>query len=99
MPVIHGFDYLVQWLSVIGPVMPDSAGISPLNYQEIQSWQSQSGVELTPWEVETIRMLSCEYVSCIKQFSGEKVPCPDFDISKLDKRQLAKQIQSVMRGG
>jgi hypothetical protein len=98
MPTLHGFDYIVEWLSVIGPVMPDSSGIYPLNYQEIESWQRQTGTELTPWEVETLRRLSCEYVNYIKTYSGEKVPCPDFDLSKLDKKQLARQIQLVMRG-
>jgi len=99
MPDLFGFDHIIQWLSAVGPVMPDSSGISPVTYQEIESWQRQTGVELTPWEAETIRMLSCEYVAGIQRYSGQKVACPDFDLKRLDKRQLAKQIQAVMRGG
>lgn len=98
MPDLKGFDYIVEWLSAVGPVMPDSSGISPVSYQEIESFQRQSGAAFTAWEVQTIRQLSCEYVAGIKRYSGEKVACPDFDVSRLDKRQLAKQIQSVMRG-
>jgi hypothetical protein len=98
MPDLIGFDHVIQWLSVVGPVMPVADGIAPVTYQEIESWQRQSGVELTPWEVETLRRLSCEYVTGVQTYKGEKVACPDFDLSKLDKMKLSKQIQSAMRG-
>jgi hypothetical protein len=99
MPSLYGYDYLVQWLSSVGPVVAHSDGMSALTYQEMDCWQRNTGIELTPWEAETLRMMSCEYLAGIKRYSGEKLPCPDFDMNKLDKRELAKQIQAVMRGG
>ncbi len=37
-------------------------GVTPVDFQEINAWQSSCGVSLSPWELETLRMLSDAYV-------------------------------------
>lgn len=56
IPVIDGL-YLVDYLNDIGPVMSDGA----ITWQEIESWQEQTGFELQPWERRLLRRLSIDY--------------------------------------
>ncbi len=34
---------------------PSMGGISPISQQEIQAWQHNHGIRLTPWELEVIQ--------------------------------------------
>lgn len=43
---------------------------------EIESYLSLSGLELTMWEIKTIRLLSSIYVNGLHEFSDEKTPPP-----------------------
>lgn len=60
-PVEHG-KYLLKYLHKVGPSMGTGMGAIPLTFGELQAWQQQTGLDLQPWEVETLRRLSSDYV-------------------------------------
>lgn len=62
--------HLIEYLFEIGP----SKGGEILPHSEIESWQSNTGIDLSAWEARTIRVLSSEY---LKQQQTSKAPdCP-----------------------
>lgn len=87
MPPLDGGGHLIGYLWEIGPTMPGAAGSVPLSHSEIRAFQDNIGFELQPWEIRTIRSLSCDYVSELhrgedpdaKPPYGELVRAPDLD--------------------
>lgn len=71
-PPVHVGDHLVGYLFRVGPL----AGGETLTFTEIGSWASQTGVILTPWEVETLRALSGAYGSELHLAKDAKRPAP-----------------------
>lgn len=62
-PLPDGGRYLLDYLLEVGPATGTGMGAVPVSYQELQAWQEQTGLALWPWEVQTLRRLSREYVS------------------------------------
>jgi hypothetical protein len=54
---------LIAWLLEVGPAMPGGASLAPLTHTEIRSWQLNTGLHLTAWEVRTLRELSQAYLT------------------------------------
>ena len=63
LPKIRRGSYLIEYLLEIGPALSTGHGVAPISYQDIQAFQNVSGLTLSPWEAETLRMLSREYVN------------------------------------
>ncbi|MDH1700272.1 hypothetical protein [Comamonas terrigena] len=61
LPELEGECYLLDVLFDVGPCMPSGMGPLPLGYEQLQAWQRQMGVELTPWEARTVQRLSRAY--------------------------------------
>lgn len=45
-------------------------------WSEIESYLNLSGLELTMWEIKTIRFLSTVYVNGLHEFADEETPPP-----------------------
>lgn len=62
MPPLDGGGYLVNLMLEIGPTKIAGMG-SAIGLEEIDiaAWQSNSGIQLSPWESQTIRRLSQVY--------------------------------------
>lgn len=56
--------YLVEYLFEIGPV---HSGPSPITYQDIESFQNITGIDLDNWEIQTLRRLSVEYAGQLNE--------------------------------
>jgi len=57
-------NYLVKILyEDLGACTVTGNGLAPLSWQEIESWQRQVGIELTPFEINTLKKASEAYVS------------------------------------
>ncbi len=65
--------WLVDLAQNIGLVHGEGA-VTP--WTEIESYLTLSELELTMWEIKTIRFLSTVYVNGLHEFSDEKTPPP-----------------------
>jgi len=73
MPEVDA-EYLLAYLFEIGPTVAAGMGAGPISHEELRAWQANTGIELEPWEVRTLRTLSKDYlIQCAK---SEKRDCP-----------------------
>ena len=71
-------------------------GLVAIEYTDLDAWQRVSGVELTPWEAETIRRMSREFVS--QSHDSHKVECPSPWLAKLPRKQeVAEAMKNALR--
>lgn len=71
---------------------------SPLSFQEIRTWCDFTGVELTPWEAETLRVLSEAYV--VQLNNSRDVNCePPHDARSLEemRERTHNQFQRLFK--
>lgn len=61
MPPLEWGEYLIGWLFEVGPTVFTGMGAGPVPPPNIESWQRQSGLTLSPWEFKTLLRLSAEY--------------------------------------
>ncbi len=93
LPKASGYDYVVDTLCSAGIAMP---GPVPLSYMEIRAWSELAGVELTPWEAETIRYMSDCYVGQLGK-SRDPGALPPHDERSMEqvRRQSSSQFQRL----
>lgn len=99
MPALDVPDYLLGYLWDVGPVMSGGMGPVQISHSEIQSWQYNTGIELHPWETQTLRRLSGEYLSELRK--AEKPDCPSpwspIDMSESNRLAVSRKVQNAMR--
>ena len=61
MPPLNEGGYLVNYLFELGPAVATMGGQGPITDLDLQAWQRNQGIDLTPWECRTIRTLSKDY--------------------------------------
>lgn len=71
-PEIEGFDYLLEILFSIGPFR----GELPLEEANFEAWERRRGIELEPWEAETVIELSKAYMSEMYAAKELSALCP-----------------------
>lgn len=88
--------YILGYLFDIGPVI---SGPSPITSQELLAWQSNTGIDLQPWESELLRRLSREYLA--EHHKAEKPDCPapwqPADHSQETRDAISKKVKNSMR--
>lgn len=70
MPEIEYGGHILDYLRELGTLK----GGEPLPFSEIESWSRMTGVELTSWEVSTIRKMSEAY--CGQANISTDIKCP-----------------------
>lgn len=91
--------YMVDYLFSAGPVMSSPMGGTPLSHQEIWAWQQNMSIDLCPWEVNSLREMSRQYLSELLQSDKHDSPPPW--IPEIDKEYgeiVAKRVKDVLRG-
>lgn len=73
-PELSGGAYLVEHLWDVGPVLSGGMGAVPLTHEELRAWQSNTGIELQPWEARLLKNLSQDYLA--ESHRAEKSDCP-----------------------
>ena len=68
--------HLIEYLMEVGPTMPSGLGAAPLTHTEIRAWQADMGIELTPWEAQTLRRLSRVYIGQYQRSEAPDCPAP-----------------------
>jgi hypothetical protein len=76
MPPVEGSQYLLAYLYEIGPSMAGGMGEAPLTHEELAAWQRNTGIQLTPWEARTLRMLSMAYIGSVQEAADIDCKCP-----------------------
>lgn len=84
--------YLVGYLWEVGPVIDGGMGSFPVQETDLAAWQSNTGIELEPWESRLLRRLSREYLVQLQQ--AEKPDCLPPWLSGLPLAERRKAVAS-----
>lgn len=77
MPPVDAEDlYMIKLLNEIGPASSNGMGISAITYQEIDSWNKLTGVDIESWQCTLLQNLSRAYASAHQEYSGNICPAP-----------------------
>lgn len=91
--------YMVEHLFSAGPTLPSAMGATPLTHQEIWAWQQNMNIELCPWEVNSLREMSRQYLFELLQSDKHDSPPPWVpEIDRVQGEAIAKRVQNVLRG-
>lgn len=99
LPPLQAGEHIIGHLFDAGPVLHTGMGPVPLSWSELATWQGVTGVELTPWEVQTVRRLSAEYISTQQAAEDPSMPPPYAVAPTSDQRaRVAANLSSVLGG-
>ena len=88
-PALSSYErWLVDLAQNIGLSSGEGA-VTP--WTEIQSYLNLSGLELTMWEIKTIRFLSTVYINGLHEFADEKTAPPFETESTQEQREAAAE--------
>jgi len=111
LPPIHSHSHLIELIHDIGPCRYGNQetrvkdkqtysyrGVFPVQFTEIEAWQRLSGVTLSPWEFETLRMLSDAYVVQLGKSRDEGCDAPfdDRDLESI-REHASNQFQRLFQ--
>jgi len=88
---------LIEWLYDIGPMSYSGMGVVPIGWQDIQAWQSVTGLVLQPYEAEAIKTLSLAYVDQLERSKDANCPCPWIDPTDINRSAVADKVKSQFR--
>lgn len=98
MPEIEGGGFVISVLRSMGNALVGYASIEPLSWCEINAYQSATGVRLTAWEAESVRILSEYYVYQTKNSRDKDCPPPYKPELTLEmKKNHARMLRQRMR--
>lgn len=90
--------HLLGYLWDAGPSMSGGMGPVPLTHSELVAWQQNSGIELTPWEAQTLRRLSIEHINeCVR---ADKPDCPSplaVVMTDEDREAVSNKVQRAFK--
>lgn len=91
VPDVDNGGYLLKCFMEVGPAMRGDSGAMPVSFQEINAWSQATSTPLTPWEANTIRKLSDDYVVQLIKSRDRYCPAPYYR----DDRPVQTQRQEV----
>lgn len=96
MPPTPVAAHLIEHLMDAGPVLHTGMGPAPLSWSEIVTWQQATGVDLSPWEAQTLRNLSAEYIAAGHEAEEADAPAPYSPAPTPDNRaRVAASVASI----
>lgn len=99
LPPLTAGEHIITHLFDAGPVLHTGMGPVPLSWSELATWQRVTGVELTPWEAQTLRRLSAEYIATQQAAEDPAMPPPYATAPTQDQRaRVAASLASVFGG-
>ncbi len=97
LPELGSSYYIISLWQDCGSVGQGSNGPVPLSWQEIRAWKLINNLNLTGFEISTMRKLSVAYVNAHYEASKKDSP-PPWVSSGYDKAAAGKNIMSKLRG-
>lgn len=95
LPNLEGADYIISMLYEAGLFSSNGMGAVSLPWVEIDAWLHRTGLELSTWEILTIKELSDAYVAELNQASAKDRPAPYIEVVE-DEAQIVAQRSLVM---
>jgi hypothetical protein len=68
--------YLLGYLQELDFCQQNGMGTAPLSFQELQAWQSSTGLALSSWETLALRQLSRDYIDQLARSRDPSEPAP-----------------------
>ncbi|MDZ4251206.1 MAG: hypothetical protein U1A72_01355 [Sulfuritalea sp.] len=93
IPPIECGQYLLDFLYEVGPVLNGDMGSAQLTHVELNKWQENIGLCLSPWEVRVLRMLSLDYLIQSQQSTKPECVPPYGPVAH--RAAVAKKIDAV----
>lgn len=94
MPQVHLVALVRLLLESISPAIQNGMGLTPLSWQEIESFTRVNSFELNAFELKVIKNASKAYVSQSVLATNPKCPPPN-RIIKRDQMKLAQHIKDI----
>lgn len=94
LPRLESHSYIIEWLFDFGPGISYGMGLCPVSCQEIAAWAN--GIELSAWEMKTLRALSREYVSWSNKATKKDCEIPYIETANECSEQKANLISNEM---
>ena len=91
--------YMVDYLFSVGPVLSSTSGDSPITHQEILAWRKNMQIDLCPWEVQTLKDMSRQYL--LKMIKSDHQDSPPPWIPEIDQEQgerVVAKVKDILRG-
>lgn len=85
---------MIEWLFEFGPGVSSGMGLCPVSFQEIMAWAD--GIELSAWEIKTLKSLSHEYVSWSNKATKKDCEIPYIETTNECSEQKANLIGNEM---
>lgn len=98
MPELQWGQHLIDYLLEVGPVMAAGMGSAALTFTEIRNWREELGLQLSPWEIRTLRRLSSEYnsESQMATKSDREPPFASSDAARLRNAQIERALDNFL---
>lgn len=90
-----GLDYLVAMFLEAGPTIVSGFGAAPLSHAEIQAYQLNKGVRLTPWEAITLRKLSLTYIEESESAKDPHAKPPYSRLVRLSRQEVDDKLTAL----
>jgi hypothetical protein len=99
MPPVECAQHLLGYLWKWGPTLAGSMGQVALSHVDLVACQSNTGIDLTPWEAETLVRLSREYLgeSSAATKPDREPPFQSADAARLHAHRMQKQLDEFFR--
>lgn len=93
-----GFDgHVAGWLLQVGPLASGGMAAAPVSWSEISAWAAMTGHRPTPWEADTLMIMSRAYLAQVQDCNGEAVPAPYARV-EVDKAQVSQDLGKLLDG-
>lgn len=90
--------YLIEYWYTVGLCAAGAMGPVALSSTEIDAWSRLSGVELEPWEFNSLRQMSQEYVSSLHLSESPDAPPPYGALAQtFDRKVVQEKLSSAFK--
>jgi len=96
-PPTDGLEVVIGHFHEVGRVGYSGMGVTPLTWQEIDSWASTTSLQLPVWERLAIHEMSMAYVGEYNQASDPNREAP-FSVAEMritDREKVAKDLKAA----
>lgn len=98
LPETEGASHLISYLMEAGIAMSNGMGITPITWQEMESWLRVTELPLSTWEKLMLRELSETYVNEYSQASAKDRPAPYVhNVENIDREAVSDKLKSLFR--
>ena len=94
MPELEAGQHMIEYFFAVGPSLGDGA----ITHAELQCYQSNMGIELSPWECETLRRMSIDYIN--QSHKAKEINCKapwQPEENNIDKYLAAMRAKEAIR--